>query len=53
METESCTVKFTETDDGFRIDVTGRNLKEVMSSKPKYEMAVCSAGQRKGARWKE
>ncbi len=31
MEKERCQIKFTETDDGFRIDVTGIRLKEAFS----------------------
>ncbi|UCC44924.1 MAG: hypothetical protein JSU65_03095 [Candidatus Zixiibacteriota bacterium] len=31
MEKELGSVKFTETDDGFRIEVTGKTLKEMMS----------------------
>ncbi len=31
MEKEIGQIKFTETDDGFRVDVKGKNLKEVMA----------------------
>ena len=31
MEKEVGQIKFTETDDGFRIDIKGKNLKEAIS----------------------
>jgi hypothetical protein len=31
MEKECCQVKFIETDDGFKIEVIGKSLKEAMS----------------------
>lgn len=34
MEKECCQVKFTETDEGYRIDVTGKSLKEAFCCMP-------------------
>lgn len=37
MEKESCQIKITETDDGFRIDVKGKNLKDVGCCMPIFQ----------------
>ncbi len=31
MEKECCNIKFTEIEEGIRIDITGKNFKEVIS----------------------
>jgi hypothetical protein len=40
-EKESCTIKFTETDGGFRLDVSGKNLKMGQAMKSACEAMCC------------
>jgi hypothetical protein len=45
MEKECCQIKFTETDEGFRIDVTGKNLKDAFCCMPVLQSCITAKAE--------